>query len=213
MFNNHNSDTNGERLFFNSIQNMLNVIFDVGCRNDSEYTLFKGEVHYFDPVETFITELSLQTNKNKKSYFNGFGLGDENKDSYYYPRYQSFYDRVVSCHNSDMENRVSLKIRKASDYITENNISVIDFLKIDTEGYELHVLKGFGDHLKKIKIIQFEYGGTFLDNNTKMIDVVNYLREYGFDDFSYLTSDGKVLIHDFTDHYQYCNIVCVNKMV
>jgi hypothetical protein len=29
--------------------------------------------------------------------------------------------------------------------------------------------------------------------------------------FSYLTNTGPVLITDFNDHYQYCNIVCVNK--
>ncbi len=73
------------------------------------------------------------------------------------------------------------------------------------------VLQGFGDYLNNIKIIQFEYGGTFLDNNTKLIDVINYLEEKGFHKFSYLTSYGKEKIIDFNDHYQYCNIVCINK--
>ena len=87
----------------------------------------------------------------------------------------------------------------------------IDFLKIDTEGYELNVIKGFDEYLFNVKIIQFEYGGTFIDNNLKLIDVIKYLEQYNFHKFSYLTHNGFVLINDFTDHYQYCNIVCINK--
>lgn len=73
------------------------------------------------------------------------------------------------------------------------------------------MLKGFDDFLQNIKIIQFEYGGTFLDNNIKLIDVKEYLEQKGFYKFSYLTMDGPQIITDFNDHYQYCNIVCINK--
>ena len=65
--------------------------------------------------------------------------------------------------------------------------------------------------LQNVKIIQFEYGGTFLDNNLKLIDVIQYLESKGFYKFSYLTYYGTVLITDFSDHYKYCNIVCINK--
>lgn len=75
----------------------------------------------------------------------------------------------------------------------------------------MNVIKGFGDYIENIKVVQFEYGGTFLDNKTKMIDVINYLEQKGFHKFSYLTANGTEIITDFSDHYQYCNIVCVNK--
>lgn len=211
MFNNCDPKTNGEEKFFLNIKDELKVIFDVGCRADSEFTIFDGEVHYFDPVSEFINNLSRQQNKNKKSYFNNFGLGNENKELYYYPKYQSFYDRVNSCKISDESNKILLKIKKGKDYVTENKIESIDFLKIDTEGYELNVLQGFEDFLENIKIIQFEYGGTFLDNNVKLIEVIKHLEKYGFHKFSYLTNNQPVIIQDFTDHYQYCNIVCINK--
>jgi hypothetical protein len=117
----------------------------------------------------------------------------------------------VSCGVNDEDNKILLDIKKGKDYVINKNIKTIDFLKIDTEGYELKVLQGFEDFLENIKIIQFEYGGTFLDNNIKLIDVKNYLENKGFNKFSYLTNDGTVLITDFNDHYQYCNIVCINK--
>jgi FkbM family methyltransferase len=211
MFNNCNSKLNGEYKFFMEIKDKINTIFDIGCRSDSEFIEFTGEVHYFDPVNEFIENLKTQKNINKASYFNNFGLGEDNKELYYYPRYQSFYDRINSCSVSDDSNKIVLHIKKGKDYIISNNIQNIDFLKIDTEGYELNVLQGFEDYLENIKIIQFEYGGTFLDNNTKLIDIINYLEQKGFYKFSYLTNYGTEIITDFTDHYQYCNIVCINK--
>jgi FkbM family methyltransferase len=194
-----------------NIKDNINVIFDVGCRSDSEFIHFSGEVHYFDPIITFIENLKTQKNVNKVSYFNSFGLGHENNQFYYYPKYESFYNRINSCGINDDSNKILLNIKKGKDYVVDNNIQTIDFLKIDTEGYELNVLKGFEDFLENVKIIQFEYGGTFLDNQCKLVDVIDYLHNKGFYKFSYLTNDGTVLLTDFTDHYQYCNIVCINK--
>lgn len=211
MFNDCNPITNGEQKFFNNIKNDIQIIFDVGCRSDSEFINFQGEVHYFDPVTSFIENLKIYPTINKKAYYNNFGLGHENTITYYYPKYQSFYDRIYSCSISDDTNKVLLEIKKGKDYVIQHNITTIDFLKIDTEGYELNVIKGFEDYLENIQIIQFEYGGTFLDNQIKLIDVIDYLIDKGFYKFSYLTNDGLVRITDYTDHYNYCNIVCINK--
>jgi FkbM family methyltransferase len=210
MFNNCDCKTNGEYKFYMDIKPYIHVIFDVGCRTDSEFITFEGVVHYFDPIQSFIDELKDIKKVNKLSYYNNFGLGDKNEQLYYYPRYQSFYDRFNSCQISDESNKILLSIKKGIDYVSENNIKTIDFLKIDTEGYELNVLRGFEDFLENIQIIQFEYGGTFLDNNTKLRDVINYLSSYGFHKFAYLTNEGPLPIRDFSDHYQYCNIVCIN---
>lgn len=211
MFNNCDSKTNGEHRFYCQIRDQIRVIFDVGCRSDSEFTTFSGEVHYFDPMTEFIESLQRIPNTNQQAYFNRFGLGHEEAEMYYYPKYQSFYDRVNSCHVSDDSNKVLLHIKKGKNYVIEHGIKEIDFLKIDTEGYELNVLKGFEDCLSSVKIIQFEYGGTFLDNHVTLREITQYLEKKGFYKFSYLTNDGPVLITDFNDHYQYCNIVCLNR--
>ena len=210
MFNNCNSKTNGEERFFCSITPKLNVIFDVGCKFNSEFIIFPGEVHYFDPNEEYIKKLSEKTNNNRISYFNNFGLGKENKELFYYPKYESFFDRVNSCRISDDDNKVMLTIKTAKEYIIEKNITNIDFLKIDTEGFDLDVLQGFGDLLNIVKIIQFEYGGTALDNNITLIDMIGYLSSKGFYNFSYLIGYGFEPVVDFENHCQYCNIICKN---
>lgn len=204
--------TNSEKIFFNFIKNKIELIFDVGCRNDSEFTIFNGEVHYFDPQKNALQNLMLQQpNLNKKNYFNNFGLGNNTQEQYYYPNYQSFYNRIESMKQDDDPNKIILKIKKSKEYVQENNITSIDFLKIDTEGYELNVLLGFEDFLKNIKIIQFEYGGTFLDNGVKLKDVILLLLENGFHKFAYLSNEGPIPITNYDDHYQYCNVVCYNK--
>jgi hypothetical protein len=137
-------------------------------------------------------------------------LGNENKDMVYYENFESFIDRTNTCGFAG--NEVLFTIKKASDYISENNIKKIDFLKIDVEGYELDVIKGFGDKIENVEIIQFEYGGTYKDANIKLIDVIDYLSN-SFCNFYYLDSNRLVPIEDFTDHYQYSNIVCFNKKI
>jgi hypothetical protein len=125
---NCDSKTNGEELFFSKIKDKISIIFDVGCRASSVFTAFEGEVHYFDPVSKFLEDLKSQTNSNKSSYFNNFGLGNEDKEMYYYPRYELFYDRIVSCNESDDSNKILLKIKRGKDYVIEKNIRHIDFL-------------------------------------------------------------------------------------
>jgi len=209
-FNNCNAETNGERLFWETNKQNFKVVFDVGCRKDSLFFNWKGDVHYFDPVKEFIDELSKNVS-NKASYLNNFGLSDKNEIIPYYPAYQSFFNRTVSCGKDDSNNKKDLEVKKAIDYITERQIDSIDFLKIDTEGHELHVLKGFEDKLSIVKAIQFEYGGTFLDTKIKLLDVISYLENFGFSGFSYLTNRGLLKMLDYNDHYAYCNIVCFKQ--
>lgn len=52
---------NGELFFIIRIMDNINVIFDVGCSNNSDFIDIEKEVHYFDPNPIFIEEL-----KNKK---------------------------------------------------------------------------------------------------------------------------------------------------
>jgi len=209
--NNCNSDTNGEVLFYNNIKNSINVIFDVGTSNSTDYLDFEKEVHYFEPVKHYIEEISKKPTNNKRAFYNNFGLSNEDKEAFYYPGFESFCDRVVSLGRSDESNKILLKLRKAKDYMIENNVDKVDFLKIDTEGYELHVLQGFEELLSKVDIVQFEYGGCYMDSNVKLIEVIQLLESYGFHKFAYLTHWGVYPLTDFADHYNYSNIVCVNK--
>ena len=70
---------------------------------------------------------------------------------------------------------------KLSNYIDENNISKIDILKIDTEGYELKVLKGLTPNQKFVRFIYFEhhYDDMIVKNYT-FKNINNILLKSGF---------------------------------
>lgn len=213
--------TQSELNFYNSIKTRTHVIFDVGCRDDSLFLQEEKIVHYFDPIISHIDKLRLTDNKNIKSYFNGFGLSDETTDAVYYNAYDSFVNRYPSLGDYGRggdQNISNYKLIKSIEYIREHAIDKIDFLKIDVEGFESKVIRGFENFLSNIQIIQFEYGGTWLDANTTLSDTVKYLQYYNFNNFSYIIPDGLELISDqvlldntLPSMSTYCNIVCFNK--
>ena len=60
-------------------------------------------------------------------------------------------------------------------------IEQIDFLKIDTEGYEYEILKGASENLKNIKIILFEHHyDDMIEKGYKFSDINNILLKNNF---------------------------------
>ena len=67
------------------------------------------------------------------------------------------------------------------DFIEKKKIEFIDLLKIDTEGYELNVLKGLIRYNKKVKLIYFEHHyDDMIIKNYKFKDIHKLLKDYGF---------------------------------
>ena len=50
-----------------------------------------------------------------------------------------------------------IKIVKLKEYIKRENIQKVDFLKIDTEGYEYEVLLGLENKIQLVSTIMFEH--------------------------------------------------------
>lgn len=206
-FNDCTPETNGEIRFYNSIKDRCQVIFDVGARDNSSFFDFPREVHYFEPEPILFGMLALKEVANSAPYFNNFGLSDASQHIPYYNDYSSFLHRKVSVPNCPDRNE-TLEVRRGDEYLARMRLLKIDFLKIDTEGYEFKVIKGFGERIKDVKIIQFEYGGTYLDAGIGLKDVLDYLKEKGFKDFNYLHGEGLEPLIYTQEHYSYCNIVC-----
>jgi FkbM family methyltransferase len=209
---NCNSLHNGEKLFYDKIKFHINTIFDVGVQFESLFTDFNGIVHYFEPNPAHLEKFKNIPKNNKISYINQVGLSEQKKTLYLYPAFDSLHNRILTTGIDNDNEKISVDVITGYQYMNDNNIDLIDFMKIDTECHEYFVLKGFGDKLKNFKIIQFEYGPGQKDSNTTLLECINLLKENGFENFSYL-SHNKILVKitDFVEHYCFCNVVCFNK--
>ena len=67
----------------------------------------------------------------------------------------------------------------------EFGLESIDYLKVDTEGAELMILKGAEKNLrdKRIQCIQLEYGDTYKDAGFGVGDVITYLKKFDYLEF------------------------------
>ena len=77
---------------------------------------------------------------------------------------------------------LNVKCQTLDSYCELNNISQIDFIKIDVEGAEKYIFEGATKLLenKKIKCGVFEIGQTLYDANTHENEIIQILENYGY---------------------------------
>ena len=75
-----------------------------------------------------------------------------------------------------------VQLKTLDTYCSENNVAGIDFLKIDTEGFELEVLQGAEKLLasKNIRCIQFEFNEVNIVKRRFIRDFYQYLPDFDF---------------------------------
>tara|TARA_R100001510_G_scaffold50535_1_gene49611 strand:- start:10 stop:834 length:825 start_codon:yes stop_codon:yes gene_type:complete len=151
-----------ELLVFDIVKDDVNVLVDVGCRENYDYAQIKPEakMYLFDVNEIFINNLSK---KIEDKCFNiialPFGLSNRNADVTISEQTES-----IQPHRQWGETQLSGRIRRFDEVIEEYAINRIDFLKMDIEGCEPDLLE-FTDIMKNIKYIQFEFGRAWPDLN------------------------------------------------
>jgi FkbM family methyltransferase len=91
----------------------------------------------------------------------------------------------------------------------------IDILKKDVEGHELSVLRGLGDLITRVKLIQFEFSAANLDTHSLFFDFWNFLEGRGFMLFR-VTPRGCMPISRYAHtlvNYRLCNILAVSQRI
>jgi FkbM family methyltransferase len=180
-----------ETAAFIKLKDKINVVFDVGVREDSDYLRLKPtcEFHLFEPNKTFCENLKSSVAQYFNVKINQYGISDEILDNQtYYENTESFIEHplVQSTHNGSTYN-----LRTIDWYVKENKIDTIDFLKIDAEGMDYKILLGAKETIARggIRFIQFEYW----DGSKKFYDLLsNQYNLYfvrGEDTFSLLTPE------------------------
>lgn len=205
---NNNGDlaTNGESSLIRQVLSFKKdsardkfIIFDVGA-NVGEWTdllLHIAEeqgreevsVHCFEPSRFTFARLqsTLQKFGGEKVQLVNSGMGNMKESKELYITHDaagtnSLYKRRLEGLDVSYGRIETIQITTVDTYCRENDISHIDFLKIDVEGHELAVMQGAAGMLKKqaIDYIQFEYGGCWIDSRIIFLDVYDLLTSFGY---------------------------------
>lgn len=169
--------TSGEKYFMDHVLPSLlgtdaPILFDVGA-NVGNYTQLlhrqfpKATIHAFEPhPKTF---KHLTTNVSPFAQCHNSGLGSEESSLILYDKadqdgstHASMHEKIITHEHLQQTVEHTVQVRTLDQVADKLNIKHIDFLKIDTEGYEFEVLEGATGMLEtnQISIIQFEFGST-----------------------------------------------------
>lgn len=114
----------------------------------------------------------------KKNRPNSIVLNCALSDNDGYEIFGDFDGHLMSSINGNRRNKssdlVSIKTRTLTSILKENNISNVDFISLDVEGFEIDVLKGFDFTLWNPSYILIEVNGSDRD----IIDP--YLEKFGY---------------------------------
>lgn len=190
--------------------NNFEFFFDVGAHRGETIFLFSknfklSNIYSFEPSKINFDYLknNISTFKQKNPELNitleNIALGNENKKlkiKYMSESSSSTLNEINTSSNyfkkksfllygNKYFEEETIIQKKIFDYMREKEIRKIDFLKIDTEGYELKVLEGFGDEIKKVSIIMFEHHfHNMIIKNYKFRNINNFLVNNNFQQVS-----------------------------
>ena len=162
-------------------------VFDIGT-NMGFYTVWMsrfidqtGKIHCFEPdgknykrLESNISLNQLagftKSNQCAVSDHEGLLMFTEGRDGENHISY------------SELESAVKVQSVTLDKYVVLQGIKQIAYMKIDVEGFELHVLKGAVELLKhkQVDIIQLEINQQLNNAGTTVNDLVHFLYSYGY---------------------------------
>jgi len=171
----------GEESFVRYLVSKHNIMvcLDVGA-NIGNYTkiLLKNNVGHIYAIEP------------TKSSFECLNNVDSTRVTKIRAAISDYYGEATIYSDGDRDEKASLdrnvrdaagepvSVMRVSDIVSAYSIQQIDFIKIDTEGYEFEVIKGFGD--SRPKFIQFEFNIYHLYRKYTLLDITLLLPRYRF---------------------------------
>jgi FkbM family methyltransferase len=185
----------GEDWLLNKLKTTsINTIFDVGA-NQGEWTRMANEVfpsadiHAFEIIPEVYRKFINNGLLNPKITPNGFGLAE--KIGTTCMKYCADNDRLSTylemlspgtIENMSFQWRECIVVT-GDAYMKQHQIEFVDFLKIDVEGGEHLVMKGFTEALAvgKVGCIQFEYGTANIVARWLLVDMYELLTPLGYE--------------------------------
>ncbi len=169
----------------------FNTLLDIGS-NKGQFILlvenyFKEvDVHSFEPIKEILDKQKKLFKFKKNIFFYNFGIGEqnENKDFFITKRKDSSsFLKAEIDDNSDYKitKKIQIEIKSLDEILKDKNLIAPILAKIDVQGYELQVLKGANNLLKKIKYLIVEVSDSEIYSGQSIYaEILDYLKEKNF---------------------------------
>lgn len=225
-FNNHgNFRESGEEWFIKSVlaPHQPTLCIDVGANLGMYAKLLLREtaaqVICFEPVASTFDQLSAELSSyQERVILHRAGLGHQTtaQNIYFNPdatEHASFSRRIENISYVSNSNSESVELMTLDDYCAMNSIGRIDFIKVDTEGYEFEVLSGAKETISELRpqFIQLEFNLHQLHRGHSLLALAELLQGY---DLFQLTPSGMRQRNPrsaLSNFYAYSNFVFVRR--
>lgn len=187
----------------------FNIVFDVGAHKGESLELYLknfkiNEIYSFEPSHYSFNYLRRKVSKNNKKklktkiIIENFALGEHSKkikikqmnesssstikelniDSSYFKKKKKL---LFNLEKENLYNEILVEQKSIDEYMHQKKIKKLDFLKIDTEGYEFEILLGAKKNINNINLVLFEHHyDDMIKKNYKFSDVHDFLNKNNF---------------------------------
>ena len=201
-YENRNFDlqTNGEEWYLRELGKATEVkcVFDIGanvgdwlllCRQYSPQAI----IHAFEIAPPTFGKLQKNAGQLANIILNPVGVSDRNDEiEVFYSETEDGLTTAFKEHLNDeyrmagqesiQPRTIRAKVIRGDDYAKKHGIQMIDVLKIDVEGMEESVLRGFEEMFlqRRIRLVQFEYNTTNIISKFLLRDAHQFFTRFGY---------------------------------
>ncbi|MFI5163018.1 MAG: FkbM family methyltransferase [Sphingobacteriales bacterium] len=215
-------ELNGEHLILDNILPVCDSFFDIGANKGdwSGYILSKAKgsnfrIFLYEPG-TVAFNISLSRFKTFDNIsVSNLALSDTiGTLDFYEQENAGELSSAIEKWAYGLKRKITVNTTTVDSELSRLNIENLDYVKIDTEGFDLKVIKGAIDSIihNKIGFIQFEYNNAWAVLGATLLDAYEILEQNGYSVFL-IKPDGiyNYKVREYGEFYAFSNFIAITQ--